>query len=250
MFKKRFLPIFLSIFFFQTSNAQYVMTNFFPPQARYLLGAQFGLSVNNSLKTQTFPIIDESAYIYTPKGNANGQVLGVLAGIEFPVKENYLLQLALKYSRLANLNVDGTVYEGADAQSADEFSYRYNISSQQLMVESKLLYIWKEKYYPYLQLGLGRSVNDARNYSVDYPIFLTFSPLFENKSTNAFAYSLGLGVDWDINSNCRVGIGYRYLNIGKITLGAGRIDDVPIEPTLEQSSASIHEVLAEITYLF
>jgi hypothetical protein len=54
----------------------------------------------------------------------------------------------------------------------------------------------------------------------------------------------------DFPCNSRIGIGYRFTDLGKVHLGRGVIDTTQIPGTLQQSHFYNHEILVQLTYLF
>jgi len=125
------------------------------------------------------------------------------------------------------------------------------MSFQQLLIENKLIFNTKTKYYPYLLVGLGVSFNQSENYDINYPADLFFTPLYEDNVQTSFSYSLGLGIDFQVAHELRIGLGYRFTDLGEVALGQRTLD--PINPidipgTLEQSNVYIQEVMLQFTY--
>lgn len=193
---------------------------------------------------------DFTLYKYSADKNSNRFSAGVFVGTEFSVHPCIDLILGLGYYVPSNFSVTGRLTQGVDEPSFNEFSYRYKISSQQLLAEGKLLWNVKRFFYPYFSVGMGAAFNTAYNYSVDVlPPFLTFSPQFSNHSTTAFTYSLGLGVDMDIYKHWRAGLGYRFSDFGKVSLGSGQLGFAPFAPRLQQDHLYTQEVMAQISYI-
>ena len=201
-------------------------------------------------KSQSFPTINMSHYDYTSDNhNQRFGFLGLSLSKELNLNPFWLIQVGIGYYRTPSLLVNGTVTQGIDIESSDKFIYLYQMRSQQLLAEGKLLYNWQQYYHPYISIGLGSAFNNASHYAVNIPPCFTFSPLFSNNKITSFAYHAGLGLDVDLTDHLRLGIGYRFSDLGQFTLGNGPIDDVPNSYTLSQSHMYLNEVLIQLSIL-
>lgn len=110
-------------------------------------------------------------------------------------------------------------------------------------------------YYPYAEVGLGAAFNHVGGYNATTAETgsVNLTPRFGNQNTNQFSYSLGLGVDRQVNTNIRVGLGYRYSNFGSSSLGDGAIlyngYQYPTYFALKSSNNYANQLLARISYL-
>ena len=186
----------------------------------------------NDQKTQTPPVLDG------------------FVGAEWHKSPRVALQLGLDYNQPAPYSVNGTLTQGLDAQSANTYTYHYNVSSQQLLVESKLLYMGMGAFHPYLLAGLGAAFNTANTYSTNVPYTESFTRAYQDHTTTAWSYALGTGLDFDITPHIRFGLGYRFADLGEVALGAGTINDVAVTGTLSQTHLYTNEILAQLTALF
>lgn len=200
-------------------------------------------------KSKTFPVIDSSTYHFS--ANRDTQVNGIVdffVGGEYALSTRWQLQSGLSYT-IAQIPAKGTLTQGVDPQSADVFDYHYRVLTQQLLWQTKLLMSWC-RYKPYALVAIGPAFNQAGHYVVHNPPFLTFSPYFKHHMQTAFSYMVGLGVDVNLRPHWRLGGGYRFSDFGRVQLGQGRIDTVHIPGTLTQASVYVHELVAEVTYVF
>jgi opacity protein-like surface antigen len=194
---------------------------------------------------------DFSSYHYAANGSHFSQILwGGFMGTEFPVYPQWDLAVGVGYYQPSNFSSgNGVLTQGIDARSSDQYIYSYKAKSQQLLAEVKLLWSAQERFHPYISAGLGAAFNRAYGYTTNVPPFVTFTPEFTSHSTTAFSYSLGAGVDMDIHKNWRVGVGYRFSDLGKVGLGSGDIDVIPFSPVLSQQHLYAQEVMAQLSYL-
>lgn len=82
---------------------------------------------------------------------------------------------------------------------------------------------------------------------------VNLTPWFSNHSNSQFSYSLGLGVDTQVNTLIRVGLGYRYSNFGSSSLGNGIVAfndyQSPVSFALSSSNNYANQLIARISYV-
>lgn len=199
--------------------------------------------------SKTFPIIDpitDQFFIYESNSSYSRGFFDFFAGVEWAFCPPGLMQLGLAYDHIANFHVTGTLTQGADLFSLDNFNYQYHALSRQLLAEGKLLYNYR-KLYPYVLVGLGASFNHAKNFETNVPPTLTFTRQYADRHTTSFSYDLGLGIDFDLTTCLRLGVGYRFAYLGRMSLGSATIDTTPVWGTLSQKHTHSNEILAQIT---
>jgi opacity protein-like surface antigen len=226
----------------------------YPLQTHPVLSFSFGgiqAKVGSSQNISIAGDIDNYDY-NASHSNTNKFILGTFIGIENVLKNNFIAQLGLSFYYLPDnfTSGPGVLTQGIDAQSSDAYNYTYEIKNRQLMLEGKLLKKLKQSYYPYVSFGFGSSFNQTINYQTTVPSTLTFTPQFSSNKNISFAYKVGAGVDWQIQDFWRLGIGYRFADLGKANLGSGAIDTTPFLQTLMQSHLYTQEVLVQLTFMF
>ncbi len=213
-----------------------------------------GASISSKAgESNTFPIQNpdtDEFYDYSIyKVTQSSSLLDGFLGAECNFSPKWGLQIGVDYNQEAPFTVQGTLTQGADVQSEDIYHYNYRITTKQLLLEGKLLYTIREKYHPYLLVGVGAAFNRAYNYDTNVPPFITFTRMYQNNSTSSFSYAIGVGIDVDVTSHMRVGAGYRFADLGKVKLGSAVIDTTPVSGTLTQNNLYTNEVLAQITFI-
>lgn len=206
-------------------------------------------------QSQTFPIVDpitDEAFTYNvDHHNQSVGLFNLFFGGEWPlgsILEAYNIQTGLSYYYLGTLSARGILVQGADPASSNAFPYHYHIQSQQLLLETKLLYACGY-FHPYISLGLGAAWNRADNFGVEMPSFITFTREYARRNTRSFTYNFGVGFDYDVTKCIRLGIGYRHSDLGKVWLGRAHIDTTLVPGTISQSHLYVDEVLAQATFL-
>lgn len=193
-------------------------------------------------------IPEQGSNTYTNHTSAsNPLLLGVFAGVEFSPQNTLIYQVGLSYSLLSSRKINGTLYQLSDP-SLGNFDYQYSVASQVLLLDSKLLFTTHKIFHPYVSLGLGTASNRASGYSQTANTPGAFDPdaPFSNGTSSGFAYALGFGVDTNVAKNFRIGLGYRYANLGNVKLGSSATlsSGAP-----ETSSLNTNEILLQLTYV-
>ena len=213
-----------------------------------------GLAATTNLgESQTFPIqnpVTDEFYRYSPNNSWQTSFLAEgFVGVERILTSDWAIQAGFDYNQITSFSVRGTLVQGADAQSADTFNYHYDILSKQALFAVKMLYSFQDRFHPYLFAGLGVTFNDINQFSTNVPPFLTFTRMYSGNSSTESSYAVGVGVDVDINQHTRVGIGYRFTDLGQIQLNHATINGLSVNGTLSQNHLYVNELLAQFTLM-
>lgn len=217
------------------------------------IGTGISSSTDSFSSTQfiEMPVNNNEYYNYVEDhSRQNTPFLNGFAGIEWEAHDNKTYQLGISYQQLTHFNRDSQFTQGVDAQSTDLYHYHYSVLTKQLLIAGKILLTMKEHYHPYFLAGIGAAHNHAYHYTTDVPPLLTFTRLYQDNTTNSFSYLLRIGIDTDITSNVRLGIGYQFTDYGKIKLGNAEIDTTSVQGTLSQTHFYANELIAQLSYLF
>lgn len=208
-----------------------------------------GASISQLGQSQSFAPLDLCKYTYKPKeSNTTNMLWGGFIGSEVKRSSSWRFIGGLGYYQPNVLPTRGTLTQGADSTSDNIYSYKYQTQSQQLLVESKLYWIKKERIQPFLMLGIGAAFNKMFDYQTSVPPFLEFTPAFSNHSQTNFTYAVGPGIDISLSKSFRAGILYRLTDLGAANIGSAQINTIPISSTLKQSHLYANQVLAQFTY--
>ena len=184
---------------------------------------------------------------HTQKSSAT---VGAFLGAEWR-QPDWAMQLGLGYYQPSPVTIGGIDSQGiiGSPLTYDNYNYRYTATARQLLVEGKLLYNWRHLYHPYFSFGLGGAFNSATGYQIDNPPFLAFAPQFASRNNNCFSYRIGLGLQYDLNENLRVGAGYHFADFGFNNMGRGQIDTTPISGSIKQEHFYTNEFTGELTLI-
>lgn len=111
----------------------------------------------NSDNVQQFPV-GASTYTYRADNYNTKGLWGAALGKEFNISP-WKIQFDLAYYHYGVFSRTGQVIQGADLASSDVFPYQYQLSVQQLLLETKVLSTYHDFIHPYGQLGLGLGFN-------------------------------------------------------------------------------------------
>jgi opacity protein-like surface antigen len=209
-------------------------------------GAQ--ISSNLGLSQSFFALGNN--YAYQAHHNAQSRaLLGAFIGQEYQHSPRLAVQFGLGYYQpFSAYAVRGGLVQGPLAPA--QMNYSYNVVTRQLLLESKLLTIWRQRYYPYVSLGLGEAFNNVYGYQISNPAYVAVTPFYAAKRNRSFAYRLGFGMDMELIPHLRLGLGYRFADLGRVNLGSAFINSTPINAILKQSHLYTNELLGQLSYLF
>lgn len=183
------------------------------------------------------------------RGNQTRFIWGSFLGGEFLINDTWTVQAGVGYYRPSTFHIHGFVTQGTSALLQNTFRYNYAIESAQYLVESKVLYNLYG-YHLYLIAGIGTARNYTSKFSVIIPNPQTItSPIFQNNTSFPFTYEIGAGIDVSIADHMRLGLGYRFTDLGSSKTGSAFIKQVVTNYTLSQSHLYVNEILAQVTLI-
>lgn len=219
--------------------------------------AAIGGGVTNTINlghASTFPIINpnqDEYYSYSPTHQGQTQPLfEAFLGAEHPIFEKWLLQAGFAYTQSGGFESKGNFVQGADAPSQNQYQYQFNVTTRQVMLQTKWMRLTHDRFYPYFLIGLGAGINTASNYTTNVPYTLSYTRLYGDNTSATFAYRIGVGLDVDLVEYLRLGLAYRITDLGGASLGHATIAQNAALGTLSQSTIYANEVLAQLTYRF
>lgn len=214
------------------------------------------LGADNAHYTQTSPTIFFGPPIidifntYVPTNSSNTKLLGgVFLGAQFTLNPKVFLQLGASYYQNSDFQPQGDSYQQGSSSMINSY-YQYDLQSQRVLAETKILCTVKNIFHPYVDVGIGEAFNRSSNYAENPYAFNggnTVSTLTENNhTTQNFTYIAGLGVDMNLTKNLLIGLGYRYADLGTSSFG-GSNSGASSSPILQTTSLTSNEYLFQIT---
>lgn len=130
----------------------------------------------------------------------------------------------------------------------DVIHYRYQVSHVRAEFKGKLIAAGYRLAQPYLSASAGVGFNHAHDYIPVSSDTILYPPsYFDSRSTVAFSYTLGAGLQRNLNQNWQVGVGYEFADWGKNYLGG---DDYLLGQGPGSAHLYTHELVFSVSYLF
>lgn len=204
------------------TDADDPLDDLFTSWSNYIITVSGGPIWNTAGFTQTLYLQDGIVSQY----NANKDLvtsgsLELFAGLERDINATFKTGLGLAVAGSGVTNVSGTIWQDADP-TFNNFNYNYKINQLRVSVKGKLLA--KDTPFvhivqPYATVGLGVGFNRSYGYSETATLFQAIaSPPFQSNTTTAFTYTVGLGVQKNINTHWQAGVGFELANWGPSSL--------------------------------
>lgn len=179
-------------------------------------------AVGQAIVTGLIPITRTFTNRY--QSNNENQVIGTgeaFFALQWELNPLIVNQLGLAIGGAGSAHVQGTIDINSRPSGS---SYSYNIYHSKLVARDKIIFkpTW-HKLHTFLTGSMGSSFNLSRNYSTSPVIDSNFSaPSFENETNSfSFTYSVGLGIQKEINCNWNFSVGYEFADLGRSNLGSG-----------------------------
>lgn len=221
-------------------------TNFEKPWA-WVATIGAGPIFENAGKTQTFYSAPEIEKTYNANRTSHTLVGGELfLGIQKSLKHQLAGQLGLAVTATDSANLSGNIWDDADLKF-NNYTYNYKIRHSHVALKGKLIADKGFVFNPWLSGSLGVGFNQARDFSNTPKIFqAVVMPNFTNHTTTAFTYTVGAGVERNLNDHWRVGVGYEFTDWGKS--GLSRAPGQTLNTGLAVSHVYTNGVLFNLTY--
>ncbi|MDQ8039994.1 MAG: outer membrane beta-barrel protein [Rickettsiella sp.] len=247
------------------TQAAFYETNKSLASSQWFVDIGIGKSYDYGSSNVPVPLTGSTEYmLFQTNQAAAPPFFSATIGHLWALQTNYLpfISMGLQYHYTTPIVMSGFIYEIMPNNTIDpEHSYfsRYQIKQQSCSIVTKMdLYRW-QNFMPYFSLGLGASWNRINQFSTTAFDLEPTQPVefFAAKKTSSdFTYSLGIGIDYVVNSNLWLSLGYSYDNFGKNEIGqllmyTGIADPItPIDAFVKNANLHAHNILFSARYLF
>ncbi len=202
-----------------------------------------GAGFTQAGRTQSF-IDNDITYSYHANKSGLSRIMwGAAAGGEFNFNSGWAADVTIGYSQIATFEA-----KGIGTQGSTVYNYQYSVNSKQYLLEAKILNGVPYGLHAYGLLGVGAAFNMLGNYTTT-PAAVVGAPEYQSKTNSNFAYSIGLGFDYDISHYMRMGLGYKFIGLGQANLGTGTVGTTVLSKTIKQNALNEQEVMVQITFL-
>jgi opacity protein-like surface antigen len=218
--------------------------------ARPIIGATGGIAFSKIDASANYDV-GFTTYDYDSHQETQTRGLwGGFLGLEYDWDDDWRLQSTVAYYQTSPFSSEGTFTQSADEISPDVYEYHFKVRSYQIMWENKILTEWRENYHPYFAVGLGVGINRAEDYGNNVNPFLAFTPEYKDNTETSFSYSFAVGIDYDMTDYLRLGLGYRFTDLGKASLEKAYLDTTELHHSIEKHHLYNQEIMLQLTYFF
>lgn len=158
------------------------------------------------------------------------------------------LSLGLTYQYLPSNDIGGHIFQYS-IPSFMNYNFRWDVTAHILLASAKLNLFQLHSFMPYLSAAAGPAYIRASSYHETALPDVTprTSAGFAESTNTQFAYVLGAGLDYQLNTHYLLSLGYQYLSLGKIRSGSGA--GSWYSETLYLGYYRSNEILLSLTYL-
>ena len=225
---------------------------FLSPNAHWFGDISGGPGWERAGNTQTMYLAPNIEKTYQASDNTNTiGIVQLFGGIQENLQAyNYplILQLGIDFAYSGTANPKGNIWDDANALF-NNYSYQYHINHTHIGVKGKLL---TETGYWGLMPWISVSTNVGFNHAYGFtntPLIsaAVVTPNFNDNTQTAFTYTVGVGLQKQVDRNWQVGLGYELADWGNSAL------DKALGQTLNQGLVLNHlytnSILFNLTYI-
>ncbi|ATG15734.1 porin family protein [Providencia alcalifaciens] len=199
-------------------------------------------------------LTSDNEFEKTNLGNTHDSVFGgnIAVGYDFakttklPIRTE--LEFGMKEKASINHNLESFNDPGVLSSSDDA---KTDITLNTVMVNTYYDFKNATKFTPYVSVGLGMaSINHKMRYDYNEHIVslnqYTHEQYTQSKTTNNFAWSVGLGSQYRVNNHFSLDMGYRFLDAGKSEANYYADD----QKNTSKVKVRSHDIMFGVTYRF
>ncbi|MDP1604134.1 MAG: porin family protein [Legionella sp.] len=188
----------------------------------------------------------EKSYVANQATNvfAEGELF---LGTQKNLTNQWIGQIGLALMATSAARLSGDIWDDADPQF-NNYTYDYKVNHAHLAVKGKLFLDRGYWLMPWVSGSAGVGFNRARDYVNTPTIFeAVVNPDFADHTETAFTYTLGLGLQRNLNANWQLGVGYEFADWGRSSLG--RAPGQTLNTGLSLNHLYTNGVLFNISYI-
>lgn len=229
-----------------------------PEPIRALITFTFGWDWAMASDTETVLLLTSDPYpdrFVSNDQTSSVPMGGIFVGAEFPFESKpYRLQSGFSYYTASPYEAAGIDYFYSIPSMGNK-EYSYSITSQRIFFENKFLYEIPSIYgstqniFVYLSAAAGAAINRAYNYqetAIDPNT--TATGAFASNTVYSFAYSVGAGIEAQLGKTIRLGLGYRFNDLGEVSLGD--YSDANTSNTIDTDNTYVNEAVLQLSTFF
>lgn len=197
--------------------------------------------------TQSINQAEEVFRTFATRKANNFLVAGELfAGIQTGLTERIKAQLGLALATTGSAKMQGEIWEDEDPEF-NNYLYQYKVQHNRVALKAKILMDKGYKITPWVSASAGIGYNRAYSFTNNPTIFEALpTSNFNNKTQTALAYTLGIGLQKNIDTHWQIGLGYEFANWGKNELA--RSPEQTVGSGLHLGHLYTNGILLSLTY--
>lgn len=169
--------------------------------------------------TQTFYLAPEIEKTYTANHSSRALANGeFFLGIQKSLQAQLQGQLGLAVATTGNAVLSGNIWDDADV-TFNNYTYNYKIRHTHIALKGKLLADRGYIVTPWISASLGAGFNQSHDFT-NTPLIseAIVMPNFANHTITTFTYTLGAGIQRNLNAHWQAGMGYEFADWGQSQL--------------------------------
>jgi len=201
----------------------------------------------NAGDTQSFYLAPNIEKTYAANHSSHALVDGeIFLGIQRPLREKLEGQIGIAVAVTSNASLSGNIWDDTDPLF-NNYTYNYQVRHTHLALKGKLLADSGYIVTPWVSGSLGVGFNQVHDFSNTPTISqAVVMPNFTSNTTTAFTYTLGVGVERNLNQHWQAGLGYEFADWGNSQLG--RASGQALNTGLSLSHLYTNGFLFNLTY--
>lgn len=130
--------------------------------------------------------------------------------------------LSARYQHLFVKDIQGSITQYSLPEFRN-YAYHWGVSANVLSLYTKVDLMQYGRIMPYVDAGLGVSINQSQSYQETAYAGVTprISPAYQGRDKEQLSYNVGAGVDISITPKITMSIGYDYQSFGRVESGNG-----------------------------
>lgn len=175
---------------------------------------------SQSGKTQTLYLLPDLAKTYTSTHGISTLGSGELfIGTQRQLSSQWLAQLGVIGAFAGNTTISGQIWDNALPQF-NNYNYQYKVNNSRVGLEGKFFLDQGYSFMPWASVSLNVGFNHAYDFTNNSLISEQLAyPNFANNTKTSFTYTVGVGVEKNLDDHWSGGIGYEFADWGKSSLG-------------------------------
>ena len=223
LLEKVFLGLGLTIYISVShAAADYLNANWLSfIKSNFVSSLSVGPSWESAGQAQTLNLAPDVVKTYTTNRPSNSMPSAELfLGIKNELPKQMEDQIGLAFAASGNATLSGAIWDDGNP-SFNNYTYQYKVNHLGFSLKGKLIANWNWIFMPWISGSLGVGFNTAYGFNNTPTIYQAVRmPNFASHTITALTYTLGAGLQHQLNQHWQAGVGYEFSDWGKSRLGS------------------------------